>query len=392
MKRIHAFLASIALLSPLHAAHLLDVGDEKEGYQTPYAHLQNPNPQVGKEMFNFDASHRITDLTSLQDDLEDDVDSVVKKLEDKNSFLFLGAGLRKTQSNAHYRCLIVNPAFKGERRAIRRAKQKKFYLIKSENQHFLLQLLGLLHVQKEYTIQTMYSSPYVCRNCHFFALYLFEIHLPLNEKGCFGIPFPSSEKMPASAMAYINSHLTLPLVEELVVPMMGYVKGDELQIKDQEIANLRREVQRKDDQLDKKEKKLCSQEREITNLRIALTQKINEIVSLKKEVLFLKRKPLDEATEEEWWWAIKQNNEDAVKQILVDYIVDVNAKDEYGYTPLHWVASKNNKGIAEILLQHGADVNAKDKDGWTPLCFARELNRKEVIDFFNGWVEASGNI
>ncbi|MEM7175935.1 MAG: ankyrin repeat domain-containing protein [Chlamydiota bacterium] len=378
-------------------------------------------------MFNFEANHLVTDLEEPQEDLGDDVHSVVRNLEDKNSFFFLGAVLKTRQSNTHYRCLVTSPTFKKEQKAIKRAKKKNFYLIESESEHFLLQLLGLLHVAKKYTIEALYSSPYLCRNCHLLALHLFEIRLPLNEKGCFGTPFPSSEKMPTSAMAYINNHLTLPLVKQLVVPMMGYVKGDEVQalrkivaehrdelkVKDQEILSLRKQLQRKDQQL-------RSQEREMTNLQIALTQKVDEIAILqeraKNKVQIKKEKyrnPLDKETKEKWWVAIKENDERTVKHILAHYMVDVNAKDDNGKTPLHraaWrnskevaeiliragadvnakneyentplhdAASRNNKEVTEILIRAGADVNAKDEDGWTPLHYAVRENCKEVAE------------
>ncbi len=54
-------------------------------------------------------------------------------------------------------------------------------------------------------------------------------------------------------------------------------------------------------------------------------------------------------------------------QAQLDKGVDVNVKDEDGYTPLHWAATKE---IAELLIAEGADVNAKDEDGETLLDWA----------------------
>jgi ankyrin repeat protein len=56
----------------------------------------------------------------------------------------------------------------------------------------------------------------------------------------------------------------------------------------------------------------------------------------------------------------------------------VNAKDTYGWTPLHWAAYKGYLEVAKVLLAHSADVNAKDKDGKTPLAFA-DYNTREAI-------------
>jgi len=66
------------------------------------------------------------------------------------------------------------------------------------------------------------------------------------------------------------------------------------------------------------------------------------------------------------WTAAKEGNIEAVKQHL-DAGTDVNAKNEFGLTPLHRAASRGHKEIAELLIAKGADVNAKDKRGTTPL-------------------------
>jgi len=56
----------------------------------------------------------------------------------------------------------------------------------------------------------------------------------------------------------------------------------------------------------------------------------------------------------------------AVKKHLANG-VDVNTRDNEGWTALHESASHGHKGIAELLIAAGADVNAKDNDGETPL-------------------------
>ena len=46
---------------------------------------------------------------------------------------------------------------------------------------------------------------------------------------------------------------------------------------------------------------------------------------------------------------------------------DVNSKDNYGNTPLHYAVLGGHTEIAELLIAEGADVNARRDDGMTPV-------------------------
>ena len=48
----------------------------------------------------------------------------------------------------------------------------------------------------------------------------------------------------------------------------------------------------------------------------------------------------------------------------------INARNQYGYTPLHYAARDNNKKLVELLISHGADINAINISGYTPIYFA----------------------
>ena len=77
--------------------------------------------------------------------------------------------------------------------------------------------------------------------------------------------------------------------------------------------------------------------------------------------------------------AANEGNIEAVKQRIADG-VDVNAKAEYGRTPLHLAAWVGHKEIVELLITADADVNAKGVGGITPLDSAINVNLTEIID------------
>jgi len=57
---------------------------------------------------------------------------------------------------------------------------------------------------------------------------------------------------------------------------------------------------------------------------------------------------------------------------LLNQREDVNQKDSYGFTPLHYAASasQDNTETVRILIDHGADINAKGPSGYSALAMA----------------------
>lgn len=64
--------------------------------------------------------------------------------------------------------------------------------------------------------------------------------------------------------------------------------------------------------------------------------------------------------------AVAKGDADMVRA-LIEAGANVNAKDDYGYTPLHRAAGRSRVYIAGMLIEAGADVNASDIFGMTPL-------------------------
>ncbi len=80
-------------------------------------------------------------------------------------------------------------------------------------------------------------------------------------------------------------------------------------------------------------------------------------------------------------WAASKNNLDMVKYLVETGKADVNAKTSYGTTPLYWAAEKNNLDMVKYLVENGANVNAKASYGTTPLHKATLNNNLEMVKY-----------
>jgi hypothetical protein len=77
--------------------------------------------------------------------------------------------------------------------------------------------------------------------------------------------------------------------------------------------------------------------------------------------------------------AARKSNVEAVKALIAKG-ADVNAKTEYGATPIFFACDRGHAEIVKILLEHGADVNIRDKFyGTTPVIWAVQRDHAEVV-------------
>jgi ankyrin repeat protein len=72
-----------------------------------------------------------------------------------------------------------------------------------------------------------------------------------------------------------------------------------------------------------------------------------------------------------------------VVQKLIEYNANINARDEYGWTPLSWASRGcyfKDGSVLRLLLERGADVNARAHiDGSTPLHLASVNGALEAV-------------
>ena len=64
---------------------------------------------------------------------------------------------------------------------------------------------------------------------------------------------------------------------------------------------------------------------------------------------------------------------------LIDSGVCVNAKGDYGWTPLHAAVENDHADVVRALISRGADVNIKDDYGWTPLHATAGNNDESIV-------------
>ena len=69
-----------------------------------------------------------------------------------------------------------------------------------------------------------------------------------------------------------------------------------------------------------------------------------------------------------------------IVQYLIDIGVDVNTKNNAGWSPLMSGVRHNNKDIVKILLDNGANTDTETISGNTPLILASRYSNKDMIE------------
>lgn len=79
--------------------------------------------------------------------------------------------------------------------------------------------------------------------------------------------------------------------------------------------------------------------------------------------------------------AVDNQHYAAVKILLETQAVDVNVRDEWENTPLHFAMANKNENILELLLQHGALMSSANRDGITPKTMLDEWpEARQIVD------------
>jgi ankyrin repeat protein len=119
---------------------------------------------------------------------------------------------------------------------------------------------------------------------------------------------------------------------------------------------------------------------ERTPLHVAVNQGNIEVLK------FVLKKTWNVNRRDEYGWTplhYAAKNVEATKLLLATNRADINAKDNVGYTPLHRAAEGGNAEVVNFLIKKGTDVDSVDNIGHTPLVVAKTMGNKEVVDILS---------
>ena len=80
-----------------------------------------------------------------------------------------------------------------------------------------------------------------------------------------------------------------------------------------------------------------------------------------------------------WLLRTAKEGQSQVLELLLEKDADVDAKDEYGQTPLLWAAWNGHEAVVKLLLEKGAELETEDSSGQTPLLWAAWNGHEAVV-------------
>ena len=130
-------------------------------------------------------------------------------------------------------------------------------------------------------------------------------------------------------------------------------------------------------------------------LRVTVANRKGDL-QLLEETFFVKKELniLDITPKEKWNWLHRCNSSFAaplpVMEFYIKHGVEINVKDMYGMTPLHYAMQEKNVEGAIALLNAGADPNIPDRDHATALAYINGM--PEEIELLKLMLEKGGDV
>jgi ankyrin repeat protein len=76
--------------------------------------------------------------------------------------------------------------------------------------------------------------------------------------------------------------------------------------------------------------------------------------------------------------SVRENSEEEIRALMVDFPELVHVRDDNGFTPLHFAV--HNPALVSFFISCGADVNARSAKDYTPLHLAVSEGRRETTE------------
>ena len=78
------------------------------------------------------------------------------------------------------------------------------------------------------------------------------------------------------------------------------------------------------------------------------------------------------------------NSHAEVIKLLVAQGAELDGKDKFGNTSLHYASQRGSKDIVKLLISNKANINTKNKGGETPLDIAANEETADILRYHNG--------
>jgi len=72
--------------------------------------------------------------------------------------------------------------------------------------------------------------------------------------------------------------------------------------------------------------------------------------------------------------------------------VDIDRKDEYGFTALHLAADRGFGDTVKVLVAKGANPGVKDPDGLTAISLAQASGHEDIVAYLEEYLAEKGTI
>jgi len=91
---------------------------------------------------------------------------------------------------------------------------------------------------------------------------------------------------------------------------------------------------------------------------------------------------LDVSDEDSLHGAVLENDPEKLEKYIASHDgIDLDEKDEYGFTALHLAADRGYLSAVKVLLAKGANIGVKDPDGHTAVSLARVGEHYDILAY-----------